>query len=152
MTIDPIRGRLGHHRFHPMLVHFPVALYPFALAMYWLSRGNPSLEEAGFYAHAAAVAVSVVAIIYGTIDLLTIGPREKAMTTGLIHAGLNAVWFFTFCVLLLYRIKYPDASSGATFLTVMGVATLGVFVSNFFGAELIIRHRIGIPEPPSPPQ
>jgi hypothetical protein len=29
----------------------------------------------------------------------------------------------------------------------MGLATLGLFVSNFFGAELIIRHRIGITEP-----
>ena len=144
MRIDPLRGRLGQHRFHPMLVHFPVALYPFSLAMYWLSRHEPSLADAGQYAHAAAVAVSIIAVIYGTIDLLQIDSQEKAWRTGIIHAGLNACWFLIFSVLLIFRIKHPQTASQTGFLLVMAGSTLGVFVSNYFGAELIIRHRIGI--------
>lgn len=146
MKIDLVRGRLGAHRFHPMLIHFPVALYPFSVVMYWLSRDEPALSTAGLYAHAAAVAVSVVAIVYGLMDLIKIDSRSAAWRTGIVHAGLNACWFFTFIILLAYRIKHPDAGGGTAFLIIMAVATLGVFVSNYFGAEMIVRHRVGVSE------
>jgi uncharacterized membrane protein len=146
MKVDLLRGRLGHHRFHPMLVHFPVALYPFALVMYWLADylGNPALSKSGLYAHGTALTVSVLAIIYGLIDLLEIDSRSEAWKTGITHASLNALWFFTFLILFALALKRPDTISSAGFLVTMGVATLGVFVSNYYGAQLIIRYHIGI--------
>src|SRR5690606_7800554 len=129
MKVDLLRGRLGHHRFHPMLVHFPVALYPFGLAMYWLANrlGNPALSDAGLYAHGAALAVSVLAIAYGLIDLLEIDSKSGAWKTGITHAALNALWFFTFLILFALALKRPETTSATGFLITMGIATLGVF-------------------------
>jgi uncharacterized membrane protein len=148
MKVDLIRGRLGHHRFHPMLVHFPVALYPFGLVMYWLAGRleNPGLADSGLYAHGTALAVSVLAIIYGLIDLLGIDSKSEAWKTGITHALLNACWFFTFLILFALAFKRPETVNSAAFLIVMGAATIGVFVSNYFGAQLIVRYRVGIEE------
>jgi|SRR5690606_16518074 len=148
MKVDLLRGRLGHHRFHPMLVHFPVALYPFGLVMYWLAGhlDNPALSDSGLYAHGAGLAISALAIIYGLIDLLGIDSKSDAWKTGLVHAGLNACWFFTFLILFALAYKRPETVNGAGFLVTMSAATIGVFVSNYFGAELIVRYRVGIRE------
>lgn len=146
MKVDFIRGRLGHHRFHPMLVHFPIALYPFGLVMYWLAGylDNPALSDSGLYAHGAALAVSVLAVVYGLIDLLGIDSKSDAWKTGIKHAVLNASWFFTFLILFALAFKRPETVNSTAFLVAMGVATIGVFVSNYFGAQLIIKHRVGI--------
>lgn len=146
MKVDLLRGRLGHHRFHPMLVHFPVALYPFGLVMYWLGNrhDNPALADAGLYAHGAALAVSVLAIVYGLIDLVKIDSKSEAWKTGIAHAALNALWFFTFLILFVLALKHPEVSASTSFLVTMGTATLGVFVSNYFGAQLIIQHHVGV--------
>lgn len=146
MKVDLIHGRLGHHRFHPMLVHFPVALYPFGLVMYWLAGrlDNPALADSGLYAHGAALAVSVLAIAYGLVDLLGIDSKSGAWKTGITHAVLNACWFFVFLILFALAFKRPGVTDNAGFLIAMGLATLGVFVSNYFGAQLIIRHRVGV--------
>jgi uncharacterized membrane protein len=132
-----------------MLIHFPSALYPFSFVMDLLHRltGEPSLEGAGLYSLVAAVGISVVAMAYGMQDLLQINSESKAWRTAGIHAILNACWFITYAILLAFRIKHPDAVGNLGYLITMGLATLGLFVSNFFGAELIIRHRIGITEP-----
>lgn len=146
MKVDFIRGRLGHHRFHPMLVHFPIALYPFGLVMYWLAGrlGNPALSDSGLYAHGAALAISLVAIVYGLVDLLGIDSKSRAWKTGVTHAALNACWFFTFLILFALAFKRPETVTSTPFLVIMAIATLGVFVSNYLGAQLIIRYRVGV--------
>ena len=148
MKVDFIRGRLGHHRFHPMLVHFPIALYPFGLVMYWLAGRleNPALSDSGLYAHGAALGFSVLAVVYGLIDLLAIDSKSRAWKTALTHAALNACWFFVFLILFAFALKRPGTVDSTAFLVVMGGATVGVFVSNYFGAQLIIRHHVGIEE------
>lgn len=144
MKFDLLQGRVGKHRIHPMLVHFPTALFPFSLVTDII--GYVSLNEkffsAGLYGLFAAVGMSVLAMLYGLIDFLKIETSSQAWKKAGLHALLNLVWFMIFCTLLFYRIKH--LSVGVVYIIIMGLSTVGMFYSNFLGADLIISHRIGI--------
>lgn len=144
--INLLKGRLGNHRFHPMLVHFPSGLYPFSFVMDLLGvvTGNPDYAVAGMYSLVAAVGMSVVAVVYGSIDFLQINSNSKAWKPAGIHALLNVTWFILFSSLLFYRMKHMDVAPGWIYLTIMGFSTMGLFFSNYLGADLIIRHRVGL--------
>lgn len=150
MKFNPLTGRLGNHRFHTMLVHFPSGLYPFSFAMDLLASttGNTAYATTGLYSLAAAVGMSVLAMVYGFIDFLQISAKSKAWKTGGIHALLNVTWFVVFSSLLFYRIKHGDTAGGWTYLSIMGISTAGVFFSNYLGADLIMTHRVGIESMP----
>lgn len=150
MGLNPIKGRLGKHRFHPILVHFPSALYPFSLAMDLLGafRDDQSFVAAGLYSLTGALGFSVFAMIYGLIDFLQLNAESKAWKVAGIHALLNASWFIVFLCLLFLRIKHPEFYAGWIYFTVMASATAGMIVSNYLGAELIYKHRVGIDDGP----
>jgi len=141
---DLLQGRVGKHRFHPMLVHFPTGLYPFGLVtdIIGFVSQNDKFFNAGWYALFAAVGMSVPAMLYGLIDFLKIDTSSQAWKKAGLHALLNFLWFMIFCTLLIYRIKH--LSVGVFYLVIMAISTVGLFYSNFLGADLIISHRIGI--------
>lgn len=129
-----------------MLVHFPSALYPFSLVMdflFWL-HGNELYAATGMYALCAAVGMSMLALIYGTIDFLQLDSKSKAWKIAGIHALLNVTWFLIYSALLFYTIKRGYTSVGLVYLLFMTLATAGLIISNFLGAELIVRYRVGI--------
>ena len=144
MKLDLLQGRVAKHRFHPMLVHFPTGLYPFSLAtdIIGFVSLNDNFFNAGWYALFAAVGMSVPAILYGLLDFLKIETSSQAWKKAGIHALLNLLWFMIFCTLLFYRIKH--LSVGVVYIAIMGLSTVGLFYSNYLGADLIISHRIGI--------
>ena len=144
MRFDLFQGRLGKHRFHPMLVHFPTGLYPFSLVAD-ISRTmtqNDSFYVAGLYALYGAVGMSVPAMLYGVIDFLKIETTNAAWKKAGLHALLNLLWLMIFCTLLFYRIKHLNV--GTVYISVSALSTAGLFYSNYLGADLIISHRIGI--------
>ena len=51
-------------------------------------------------------------------------------------------WFLIFCTMLFYRVKHDPV--GNLYLLIMALSTIGLFYSNYLGADLIISHRIGI--------
>ena len=144
MKFDLLQGRVGKHRFHPMLVHFPTGLYPFSLVtdIIGFVSQNDNFFDAGWYALFAAVGMSVPAMLYGLIDFLKIETSSQAWKKAGLHALLNLLWFIIFITLLFYRIKH--LSVGVVYIAIMGLSTVGLFYSNYLGADLIISHRIGI--------
>src|SRR5262245_54897947 len=94
VRLNLIRGRLGNHRFHPMLVHFPSALYPFGWVMDLLAAlyQEPGFSSCGMYALAGAIALSLPAALYGTIDFLQLKSESAEWKIAGIHALLNVLW------------------------------------------------------------
>jgi uncharacterized membrane protein len=139
-----LQGRLGKHRLHPMLVHFPTALYPFSLVMDTIGfiTGNSDYLVAGRLSLFAAVGMSVPAMLYGLLDFLKINTNSSAWKKAGLHAILNLIWFMIYCTILFYRIKHDVV--GNLYLAITAVTTIGLFYSNYLGADLIIFHRIGI--------
>lgn len=149
MGIDLLKGRLGKHRFHSMLIHFPSALYPFSFVMdlLCLYTGDARFTFVSLCALSGAVGMSVIAMTYGLIDFLKIDTVSPAWKTAGLHALLNITWLMVFAVLLVYRVKHPSASGDVIYLIGFGLTTAGLFVSNYLGGELVIRHKIGVGEP-----
>lgn len=129
-----------------MLIHFPTGLYPFSFVMDILCSltGNPDYRVVGLYSLAGAVIMSVLSMVYGAIDFLQIDSKGKAWKTAGIHALLNISWLILFSSLLFYRIKYGHVTGGWIYLSMMGFGTAGLFFSNYLGADLVHKYRIGI--------
>jgi uncharacterized membrane protein len=127
-----------------MVVHFPTALYPFSLVMDIIGSitGSNDYLVTGRLSLLAAVGMSLPAIFYGLLDFLKIDPNNHAWKKAGLHAILNVVWFMIYCTLLFYRLKHDLV--GNVYLVIMAVSTIGLFYSNYLGADLIISHRIGI--------
>lgn len=127
-----------------MLVHFPTALYPFSLVMdiTGFIPGNNDYLVAGRFSLFAAVGMSLPAILYGLLDFLKIDTDSSAWKKAGLHAILNLVWFMIYCTLLFYRTKYDSVE--ILYLVILSASTIGLFYSNYLGADLIISHRIGI--------
>jgi uncharacterized membrane protein len=73
MTIkDVLQGKPLGHLSHPMLVHFPTALFPTSLLFDLPSWGitEPALVKAAFYNIAVGLLVSLLAILTGFVDYL----------------------------------------------------------------------------------
>ena len=144
MKIDLLKGRLGHHRFHLMLVHFPSALYPFSLVMdtLCLVTSDSVFGLTGLYALEGAIGMSVFAIIYGAIDFLQIDSNSKVWKVAGLHALLNVSWLMVYSTLLFYRLKHVEF--GWIYTLITGLTTVGLVFSNYLGAELIVRYKVGI--------
>jgi uncharacterized membrane protein len=126
-----------------MLVHFPTGMYPFSLAMDIMGfvTGDNDYLLAAKFSLFAAVGVSVPAILYGTLDFLKIDVNSVVWKKAGLHAILNLVWFMIYATILFYRLKHEIT---ILYLVIMAVTTIGLFFSNYLGADLIISHRIGV--------
>ena len=129
-----------------MIVHFPSALYPFSVALDWIALGSGAVtfSASGYYSLLTAIGTSGLAMIFGVIDLLRIGSKDKAWNTAMIHAGLNVLWLLCFATLLGIRMKNdPCAIQGIGYLVSSTLFVFGMLYSNFLGGELILKHGIG---------
>lgn len=132
------------HRLHPMIVHFPAALYPFSFVVDVIGRVSSDADYhiAGLYALFASVGTSLPALFFGLIDFLKIDVNSTGWRKAGRHGLLNLLWFMIFSTLLFYRVK--QQSIDGLYLGIMAFCVLGTFYSNFLGADLLISHRIGI--------
>lgn len=149
MRKELLEGRLLGHPIHPMVVHFPAALFPTSLLFDLLSHGPgpaPFLKVA-FYTMAVGEAAAVVAAVTGAIDYFAkLVPGTPAFRVGTLHALLNAG------ILLLYgfnlglrigpALEAPKTPVSPLLLSVAGVAVLTV--SNYLGGRLIYHFGVGV--------
>src|SRR4029450_4982205 len=155
---------------HPMLVHFPIALYPTSLVFDVLSHladdGNPFVRGA-FTLIVVALVVSVLAVAAGFADFLPIDDRSAARgcdggparriararrSAPLVTAGL----FLANAVLRGRDLDVTATPVGPIILSLVGLLTLTLGAA--LGGELVYRHgrRVELDpplseEPPAPP-
>jgi uncharacterized membrane protein len=139
--------RILGHPLHSMLVHFPVALFPFSVVMdgIALAQKEPVYAAAGFFAAIGGVVIGAVAAIFGLLDFIRISSSHPAYNKALIHLSLNVVWMMSFIYLIAVRWRFcPDVPIFGLLEITIGAATvLGMAVSNYLGGDLILRHGIG---------
>jgi uncharacterized membrane protein len=129
---------------HPMLVHFPIALYPTSLVFDALSHlsddGTPFVRGA-FTLIVVALVVSTLAAAAGFADFLTIENGSRTWRIAVLHMSLQLVTAGLFLANAVLRGRDLDVTAtpvGPIILSVVGLLTLTVGAA--LGGELVYRH------------
>lgn len=126
---------LPEHAFHPVVIHFPIALFVFGAFLDVLGwcRKQPRIRDAGFwnmFAGAASTFVVIptgVAIFYKS-DYTWHGPV-------LIHFWLALVATVSMAATVVYRRR--GAHESRVYFALLVFATLAVSAAGHFGGQLI---------------
>jgi uncharacterized membrane protein len=129
---------------HPMLVHFPIALYPTSLMFDVLSHlsddGNPFVVGA-FSLIVIALLVSALAVAAGFADFLAIENGSRTWRIAVLHMSLQLVTGGLFLANAVLRARDLDVTAtptGPIVLSAVGLLTLTV--GSALGGELVYRH------------
>jgi uncharacterized membrane protein len=129
---------------HPMLVHFPVALYPTSVVFDALSHlsedGNPFVRGA-FTLIVIALVVSTLAVAAGFADFLTIENGSRTWRIAVLHMSVQLVTSGLFLANAVLRGRDLDVTAtpvGPVILSLVGVMTL--ILGSALGGELVYRH------------
>ena len=139
---DVLQGKPLGHPSHPMVVHFPTALFPTSLLFDLLSWGitQPALVTAAFFNIAVGLLGSILAIITGLVDYfgMVSGSRKHRVTTWHLLLNLPMVSIFAFSLVL----RWLEMDAARTPLYIIGLSLVGLIlliVGNYFGSELVYR-------------
>src|SRR5436853_2537887 len=106
--------RLFGHPVHPMLVHFPIALWTVATGGYLVAvatKGEMALFIAKS-ANAAGAIMAALAMVTGLLELRTIDAESRAMSVATWHMMVMAsAWLLFLLALLLPALPDFDSAS-----------------------------------------
>jgi len=141
-----MRIRLAGHPIHPMVVHFPVALWTAALtadAAGWSSQ-NPLFWTLSFYAHAFGDLAGAVAVLTGWLEFTTIPRATRAQDTAVGHMLVMCSAWLAFLVSLAVRAYPPRAPSTIWPTAIAAAGWLTMAVGGWLGGQLVYRFGIGV--------
>jgi uncharacterized membrane protein len=137
---------------HPLIVHFPLALIATAAACLSMARALPAQQHAGTLA-----VVGTWTLGFGTVGLfLALGSglaavidlQVEAAAHRAITAHVKSAVVTTVLVLLaaVWRCAgvAPDARPSWVFLLVMWVATSSLVVTGYRGGQNVYRYGVGV--------
>jgi uncharacterized membrane protein len=135
------------HPIHPMLIVFPLGLFPVAVIfdlIYWFGH-NPTWAQVSYWVIAAGIIGALLAAVFGLIDWLKIPSGTRAKTIGLVHGLTNVIVAGLFIVSCLLRRPNPTAPD----MLDIGLGIIAVLLALFagwLGGELVYRLNIGVDE------
>ena len=135
--------------FHPIVVHFAVALTCFALVLDWVGHLQKRTEwqSAGRFCFFAGVLALGLAAGSGWVEQLL--PRSPSAFDGQIgsllfyheYGGYAVLGFFVVLAVIRLRLTGPPP---VLLLVGMTVGVLGVLVQGYIGGEMVYRYGAGV--------
>ncbi len=148
-----LRGGKGRP-LHPMLVHFPLALYPASLLFDVLSHltgdGNPWVRGA-FALVVAGLAVSVLAAVTGFADFLLVEGGTRAWKLAATHMTVMLLATALFAGGGILRARDLDVTATPAGPLALGAAGTALLAFGaLLGGDLVYRHGRRVEAVPAP--
>jgi uncharacterized membrane protein len=140
--------RLFGHPIHPMLVHFPIALWTVAAGAYVASAAgvSGSVDMIAKFANGGGLIMGMLAMFAGLLELRSIASQSDAMRVAAWHMMIMAtVWVCFFGALMLSISTGLDHSTvqlGAAVCAVAGFLLMGV--GGWCGGRLVYEYGIAV--------
>jgi uncharacterized membrane protein len=130
---------------HPLLVHFPLALWGMSFVFDLLSlRFGPAMVEAARYNLAGGLVAALVAGASGAVDFFTWLPAGSQMRRiGRYHAALNALGAGLFAASLVLHWRARGAQVTPRWpLLLSALAVVVVGVSGYLGGVMVYNRGL----------
>jgi uncharacterized membrane protein len=141
-----LRLRLAGHPLHPLLVHFPIALWTIAACAevggWW--RGGDAWWTVSAGAQALGVLIAVVAMVTGALDFASLARPHPATDTAVWHMlAMGTAWLLFVASLALrgWPVSGPPPVAATVAALAGFVATAG---GGWLGGRLVYRFGVGV--------
>ena len=130
--------------FHPIFVHFSIALTVASLAfdLAGLVLEQASLVAAGWWTLAAAAIATPGTIVTGIVSRLRL-PMEEGTARSYLraHTALGPIFFGVLLVMTFWRAGLWERAAAAswTYIAAMAGLVIGMTVQGYLGGELVYR-------------
>lgn len=132
----PTEDTIPAHSFHPLFVHFPIALFLFGafLDVVGFRRGDDGLRRFAVWNLGAGALFALPTVLTGLAAMLAL---EKALENGmLIHFAAGLSGALLMLATFLVRRK-GDPPTGVGYWVLLGLACTATTVAGHFGAMLV---------------
>jgi uncharacterized membrane protein len=134
--------------FHPLTVHFPIALYLLGVLMtlLYLWPGQTDLERFAAWSFGLSWLAALVASLTGLIDQNQLELADPRRETVNLHIT-SAVALIILNGLIVYlRFRWPDVLNRYRwiYLGLMVLGTMAVLTTAWLGGELVYRLGVGV--------
>jgi uncharacterized membrane protein len=140
------RLRLGGHPVHPLLVHFPIALWtvaPGADLAGWI-YGWEEAWLVSFGSQAVGIVIALLAMVAGFLDFAAIPRDEPAQGVAVSHLLAMSTAWLLFIVSLAMR-GLPGTNSPSIWATVTALVAWAVMAfGGWLGGRLVYEFGIGV--------
>ncbi len=142
-----LQGRFIRLPIHPIIVHFPIALFTTALIFDLISfsdAGTP-FAIAAYYTIWAGVISGIIAIFFGFVEYLyETPPGSDVFWTATTHAIVSVAAETIFIIDLSLRFNNIIAPTPAfpVILSIIGVGLM--FITNTLGSYMVFRHGVRV--------
>ena len=132
------------HSLHPMLVVFPLGLFPATVIcdLLRLALRNPLFGIVAFWMLTFGIAGALAAAVPGFIDWLSIPEGTRAKRIGLRHMLVQITGLGFFVMSWWARIGLPLTHWAPLALALIGLSI--ILVGAWLGGELVQQHGIGV--------
>ena len=138
--------RLFGHPIHPMLVHFPIALWSVATAAHVASAAGltGSFDMIAKFANGGGLVMATLAMVPGLLELRNILPQSEAMRVATRHMMMMATAWFCFLLAMMLSISTdPSAAKfGPAACAVVGFLLMGV--GGWYGGRLVYEFGVAV--------
>lgn len=145
-----LKGRLFGHPVHPMLVHFPTALFSagFLFDAAGILLEDPMLFPASLYTILLGLFFGLSAGLFGMIDYAKLTGKPGVFRKASWHAGIQVSVLLIFGAVAGIKLQeYPEITAPSLLLVMVEGVILGLMLfGNYLGGDLVFTHRIGIDE------
>jgi uncharacterized membrane protein len=140
--------RLFGHPIHPMLVHFPIALWTVAVGAYVASAADVTehVDMIAKFANSGGLIMAMLAMLAGLIELRSIGSQSEAMRVATWHMMIMATVWVCFLVALMLSIStgldHSTVHIAAAACALAGFLLMGV--GGWYGGRLVYEFGIAV--------